>query len=95
MKLHCYIVMRLQIVIVPFALYVCAMEKMPSGNTDTAFASNYDHDYNSLYGTYILKDCVVFQCINVLRNIMELILLWVSKRLLKNGIITIICSYIY
>ena len=36
-------------VIVPFALYVCAMassEKMPSGNADTAFVSNCDHDYN-------------------------------------------------
>ena len=37
------------ILIVPFALYVCAMasrEKMSSGNADTAFVSNCDHDYN-------------------------------------------------
>ena len=32
MELHRYIIMRSQIVIVPFALYVCAMEKIPSGN---------------------------------------------------------------
>ena len=61
-------------VIVPFALYVCAMasrEKMSSGNADTAFVSNCDHDYTELraklYGTYS-KYCVVFQCINVLHN---------------------------
>ena len=41
-----YIIMRSQIVIVPFALYVCAMEKMPSGNADTVFVSNCDNDYN-------------------------------------------------
>ena len=48
MELHRYI-MRLQIVIVPFALYVCAMasrEKMSSGNADTTFVSNCDHDYS-------------------------------------------------
>ena len=36
-------------VIVPLALYVCTMasrEKMSSGNADTAFVSNCDHDYN-------------------------------------------------
>ena len=42
MELHRYIVMRSQIVIVPFALYVCAMEKIPSGNADTALVSNCD-----------------------------------------------------
>ena len=52
-ELHHYIIMRLQIVTAPFALYVCAMEKMPSGNADTAFVSNFNHDYNKLYGTYI------------------------------------------
>ena len=26
-----------------FALYVCAMEKIPSGNTDAAFVSNCDN----------------------------------------------------
>ena len=36
----------LQIVIVPFALYICALEKMPPRNADTAFVCNYDHDYN-------------------------------------------------
>ena len=45
MELHRYIIMRLQILIVFFALYVCAMEKMPPGNADTAFVSNCDHDY--------------------------------------------------
>ena len=50
MELHRYIVMRSQIVIVPFALYVCAMEKMPSGNADTALVSNCDM---IIYGTYI------------------------------------------
>ena len=46
MELHRYIIMRSQMVIVPFALYVCAMassEKMSSGNADTAFVSNCDH----------------------------------------------------
>ena len=36
-------------VIVPFALYVCAMasrEKISSGNADTAFVSNCDRDSN-------------------------------------------------
>ena len=36
-------------VIVTFALYVCAIasrEKMSSGNADTAFVSNCDHDYS-------------------------------------------------
>ena len=41
-----YIIMRMQIVMVPFALYVCAMEKKPSGNADTAFVSNCDDDHN-------------------------------------------------
>ena len=36
--------MRSQSVIVPFALYVCGMEKMPLGNADTAFVSNCDHN---------------------------------------------------
>ena len=53
MELHRYIIMRLQVVTAPFALYVCAMEKTPSGNADTAFVSNCNHDYNKLYGTYI------------------------------------------
>ena len=46
MELHCYIIVRSQIVMVPFALYICAMEKMPSRNADTAIVSNCDHDYN-------------------------------------------------
>ena len=46
MELHHYIIMKSQIVIVPFALYVCAMKKMPSGNADTAFVSKCDYDYN-------------------------------------------------
>ena len=36
-------------VTVPFALYVCTMgssDKMSSGNANTAFVSNCDHDYN-------------------------------------------------
>ena len=41
-----HIIIKSQIVMVPFALYACAMEKMPSGNTDTAFVSNCDNDYN-------------------------------------------------
>ena len=66
MELRRYIIMRSQIVIVPFALYVCAManrEKMSSGNADTAFVSNCDHGYNCMAGAYS-KSCVVFQCIN-------------------------------
>ena len=42
MELHRYIIMKPQIVTVPFALYVCALasrEKMSSGNADTAFVS--------------------------------------------------------
>ena len=46
MEWHLYIIMMPQIVIVPFALYVCAMEKTPLGNADTAFVSNCDHDYD-------------------------------------------------
>ena len=41
--------MRSQIVTVPFALYVSAMassEKMSSGNADTTFVSNCDHNNN-------------------------------------------------
>ena len=53
MELHRYIIMRLQVVTAPFALYVCAMEKTPSGNADTAFVSKCNHDYNKLYGAYI------------------------------------------
>ena len=71
-------------VIVPFALYVCAMassRKMSSGNADTAFVSNCDHNYN--YMAHISKHCVVFRCINMLHSIMELMLLWISKMLLK------------
>ena len=63
-----------------FALYVCAMasrEKMSSENADIAFVSNCDHDYN--YMVHIQKYCVVFQCINVLHGIMDLMLLWISK----------------
>ena len=41
-----YIIMRSQIVMVSYPLYVCAMEKMLSGNADTAFVSNYDNDHN-------------------------------------------------
>ena len=48
MELHRYIIISSQIVIVPFALYVCAMEETPSGNVDTDFVSNCDHDYNYL-----------------------------------------------
>ena len=68
MELYRYIIVRLQIVIVPFALYVCALEKMPPRNADTAFVSNYDHDYNQLYSTYI-QSVVQYskvRCINVL-----------------------------
>ena len=48
-EFHCYIIMRLQIVMVPFALYICAMaskEKISSGNAETAFVNNCDHEYN-------------------------------------------------
>ena len=31
---------------VPFALYICAMQKVPSRNPDTVTVSNCDHDYN-------------------------------------------------
>ena len=55
---------------------------MSSGNADTAFASNCDRDYNYSYGAYT-KYCVVFQCINVLHSIMEIMLLWISKCFLK------------
>ena len=44
-----YIIIRWQMVTVPFAFYVCAMassEKMSSGNANTAFVSNCDHNYN-------------------------------------------------
>ena len=54
MELHCCIIMRPQMVVVPFALYVCAMasgEKMSSGDADTAFVNNCGHDYN--YMAYI------------------------------------------
>ena len=60
-----YIIMRSQMVIVSFALYVCAManrEKMSSGNADTAFVSNCDHDYhNYMAHPWYSKNCVVFQ----------------------------------
>ena len=58
-------------VIVPFALYVCAMassEKISSGNADTAFVSNCDHNYNYMACIQSIQ-CVVFQCINVLHRI--------------------------
>ena len=50
---------------------------MSSENADIAFVSNCDHDYN--YMVHIQKYCVVFQCINVLHSIMDLMLLWISK----------------
>ena len=37
-------------------VYICAMQKMPLRNADTAIVSNCDHDY--LYAKY-LKYCVV------------------------------------
>ena len=40
MELHHYIIMRLQIVIeLLLCKYVCAMDKKPSGNTDTALSA--------------------------------------------------------
>ena len=61
--------MRSQILIVPFALYVCAMEKMLSQNADTAFVSNCDHDYNELaiWHVYLTILCSVPMYISVLR----------------------------
>ena len=54
------------------------MEKMSSGNADTAFVRNCDLD--SAYMARIqCQDCVAFQCINVLHSIMEIMLLWISK----------------
>ena len=70
-------------VIVPFALYVCAMassEKMSSRNADKAFVSNCDHNYNYVVR---IQTAGVLCSIYVLHSIMELMLLWVSKRLLK------------
>ena len=89
-----YIIMRSQmiIVILPFAFYVCAMasrEKMSSGNANTAFISNCDHNYNYMARIQSIA-IVVFQCINMLHSIMKLMLLWISKRLLKNGTIVTI-----
>ena len=66
------------------------MEKMPSGNADTTFVSNCDHDCIISYMARIFKvlcisltQSVVFQCISVLCIIMELMLLWISKGFLK------------
>ena len=84
--------MRSQMVIVPSASYVCAMasgEKISSGNADTAFVSNCVHDYNYM-ARIPAKYCVVFQCLNMLHSIMELMMLWISKMLLKNRIIATI-----
>ena len=76
-------------VTVPFALYICAMassEKMSSGNADTAFVIMNI----IMWCVFKLPEyCVVFQCINGLHSIMELMLLWITKRLLK-----IECVYI-
>ena len=85
-----YIIMRSQMVIVPFALYICATassEKMSSRkNVDTAFViSHCDHDYNWLCGACI-QTAVVLCSVPmyiVLHSIMELMILWISKRLLK------------
>ena len=56
-----------------------SLEKMSSGNADTAFVRNCDLDSN--YMVHIQSSyCVVFQCINVLHSIiMETMLLWISK----------------
>ena len=72
MELHHYIIIRSQIVIVPFALYVCAMackEKMSSGNADITFVSNCDHNYN--YTVYVQATVLcsnVYTCYIVLWN---------------------------
>ena len=66
---------------------------MPSGNADTAFVSNCDHNYN--YVARIQTACVVFQCINVLHSITELMLLGYQKDFLKNGFIATIILYSY
>ena len=70
------------------------MEKMPSGNADTTFVSNCDHDCIISYMARIFKvlcisltQSVVFQCISVLHSIMELMLPWISKGFLKMELI--------
>ena len=67
MELHHYTIISSQILIVPFALYVCAMEKIPSGNPDTAFVNNCDHEL-AIWHVYS-KYYVVYQCINMLHSI--------------------------
>ena len=66
MELHHYIIMRLQMVIVPFALYVCAMasrEKMFPGKAHAAFVSNCDHNYNYMVRIYkVLCSVPMFKC---------------------------------
>ena len=77
---------------VPFALYVCAMEKMPSGNADTAFVIVIMIIIS--YMAHIIKVlCIVPMYKSATYSIMELMLLWIPKRLLKNGIIVTIYLY--
>ena len=35
-------------------VYVCAMEKIPSGNADAAFVSSCDNNYNQLIEAYTM-----------------------------------------
>ena len=46
---------------------MASREKMSSGNADTAFVSNCDHDYNYMARIKSIS-CVVLQCINVLHS---------------------------
>ena len=58
------------------------MEKMSSGNTDTAIVRNCDLDSNYIWHVFkVLCSVPMYKSINVLHSIMEtiLILLWISK----------------
>ena len=91
-----YIIMRLQIVTVPLlCMYVQwqaarkCLQKML-----TQLLQAIGITIIIMWRVFKLSNyCVVFQCINVLHSIMELMLLWISKRLLKNGITAIIYDY--
>ena len=80
---------------------MASMEKMPSGNADTAFVRNCDLDSNYMARIQRIQ-CVVFQCINIvlfsIPAVQRIYYLWyygknaamdikISKRLLKDRII--------
>ena len=66
---------------------------MSSGNPDRAFVSNCDHHYNYMAHIQSIVLCSNV-LINLLHSIMELMLLWISKRLKMELLLLYIAIFI-